>query len=55
MRTTNGMDRLHSWIAFDKPSFKDLIQNEYHAYIVFSTLVRMNARNPMSHVTELIY
>lgn len=54
------MDRLHAndihiWIALDKPSFQDLIQHESRAYIVFSVLTRMNARTPVSHVTELTY
>ena len=59
-QTVNAMDRIHAndihtWIALDKPSFQDLLQHEPRAYIVFSSLVRMNSSLPASHITELIY
>ncbi|RIA87939.1 hypothetical protein C1645_776161 [Glomus cerebriforme] len=47
---------IHTWIALDKPSLQDLLQdNEYRAYIVFSALSRMKAITPVTNVTELMY
>ena len=54
-QATDAMDRIHAndihtWIALDKPSFQDLLQNnEHRAYIVFSALSRMKA---MGDITE---
>ncbi|RIA82590.1 hypothetical protein C1645_835142 [Glomus cerebriforme] len=60
-QATDVMDRIHAidihtWIALDKPSLQDLLQdNEYRTYIVFSALSRMKAITPVTNVTELMY